>query len=83
MKLCGQRFWEFISGDENLYTDIIEPLGSKAKQRNADFSREYAKVLNKFTINFAQDYCDSTGEILWIGLVKFNSGNRAIELSQS
>src|SRR3989338_2079224 len=27
LKLCGQRFWEFISGNENLYTDIIEPLG--------------------------------------------------------
>ena len=27
LKLCGQRFWEFISGDEDLYTDIIEPLG--------------------------------------------------------
>ena len=23
VKLCGQRFWEFISGDENLYTEII------------------------------------------------------------
>ncbi|HPK53898.1 MAG TPA: PmeII family type II restriction endonuclease, partial [Smithellaceae bacterium] len=23
LKLCGQIFWEFISGDENLYTDII------------------------------------------------------------
>jgi len=23
LKLCGQRFWEFISGNENLYTDII------------------------------------------------------------
>ena len=23
--MCGQQFWEFISGDENLYTDIIEP----------------------------------------------------------
>ncbi len=27
LKLCGQRFWEFISGDDTLYTDIIEPLG--------------------------------------------------------
>ena len=27
LKLCGQRFWEFISGNPNLYTEIIEPLG--------------------------------------------------------
>ena len=26
-KFCGQEFWRFISGDGDLYTDIIEPLG--------------------------------------------------------
>ena len=30
-KYCGQVFWEFIGGDENIYLDIIEPLGHKAK----------------------------------------------------
>lgn len=30
-KYCGQIFWEFISGDRELYTEIIEPLGHKAK----------------------------------------------------
>lgn len=34
LKLCGQRFWEFISGNKNLYTEIIEPLGHKAKEKN-------------------------------------------------
>ncbi len=34
LKLCGQRFWSFISGNEQLYTEIIEPLGHQAKQRN-------------------------------------------------
>jgi len=33
IKLCGQRFWEFISGNENLYTEIIEPLGHRAKEQ--------------------------------------------------
>lgn len=74
LKLCGQRFWEFISGDENLYTDIIEPLGHKAKEKNDKFSEEYAKVINKFTIEFATEYCDSDGSIRWEKLVKFNSG---------
>src|SRR5579883_691583 len=31
LKYCGQKFWEFISGDEELYTKIIEPLGHKAR----------------------------------------------------
>ncbi len=32
-KYCGQEFWEFISGDKDLYTEIIEPLGHKSKKR--------------------------------------------------
>ena len=74
LKLCGQMFWEFISGDETLYTDIIEPLGHKAKEKNEKFSEEYAKVINKFTREFATEYCDERGSILWEKLVKFNSG---------
>jgi len=76
LKLCGQRFWSFISGDENLYTDIIEPLGYKAKEKNEKFSKEYGKVINKFTVEFAKYYCDADGNILWDGLVKLNSGKK-------
>ncbi len=73
LKLCGQRFWEFISGDENLYIEIIEPLGHKAKEKNEEFTEEYAKVINRFTREFATEYCDESGSILWEKLVKFNS----------
>jgi hypothetical protein len=76
LKLCGQRFWSFISGDENLYTEIIEPLGHKAKERNERFMKEYIKVINKFTLEFMQEYCDSDGNILWEKIVHFNSGKR-------
>jgi len=74
LKFCGQRFWEFISGDENLYTDIIEPLGHKAKEKNEQFQVEYAKVINKFTLEFSKEYCAPDGSILWNKLVQFNSG---------
>lgn len=33
-KFCGQRFWTFISGDENLYQKLIIPLGHGAKEWN-------------------------------------------------
>lgn len=74
LKLCGQQFWEFISGNDALYTDIIEPLGQRARQKNESFKEEYAKVINRFTKEFATDYCDEQGSILWTKLVKFNSG---------
>ena len=73
MKLCGQKFWEFISGDENLYTDIIEPLGHQAKEKNEQFMQEYAKVVNKFTFEFIGTFCDADGNILWEKIVKSNS----------
>jgi hypothetical protein len=72
-KYCGQRFWEFISGDENLYIDLVEPLGNKAKERNNEFINSYSKMINKFTKEFIADFCKDSGEIDWEKLVKFNS----------
>jgi hypothetical protein len=72
-KYCGQNFWGFISGDKNLYTDIIEPLGHKAKERNNDFIEAYSKQINKFTLNFGKLFCNKNGAIDWEKLVKFNS----------
>jgi len=72
-KYCGQKFWEFISGDTNLYTEIIEPLGHKAKERNDDFMKSYSQMINKFTKEFTIDFCNNIGAIDWNKLVKLNS----------
>jgi len=72
-KYCGQRFWKFISGNENLYTDIIEPLGHMAKERNSEFQKSYAEMINKFTKEFILGFCFDSGEINWNKLVEFNS----------
>ncbi len=73
LKLCGQQFWEFISGDKDLYTEIIEPLGYKAKERNDAFMISYSQMINKFTKEFTTDFCKESGEIDWQKLVTFNS----------
>lgn len=72
-KYCGQRFWEFISGDANLFTELIEPLGHKAKERNDDFIQSYSLMINKFTKEFISEFCKDNGEIDWDKLVRFNS----------
>ena len=72
-KYCGQEFWKFISGEEDLFIEIIEPLGYKAKEKNETFMKSYAQMLNKFTKEFTTDYCKESGEIDWEKLVKFNS----------
>lgn len=73
-KYCGQEFWEFISGNSNLYTEIIEPLGHKAKERNEEFLQYYSNMLNQFTNEFIEEFCKENGEIDWNKLVEFNSG---------
>ena len=75
-KYCGQKFWEFISGDKNLFIDIIEPLGVSAKQRNEEFQKTYSQLINKFIKEFSTDFCSKSGEIDWVKLVKYNSMSR-------
>lgn len=72
-KFCGEKFWTLISGDANLYLDLIEPLGNKAKLRNEEFQIEYDKVTNRFTKLFLEKYCLPDGSMDWGKIVKFNS----------
>jgi hypothetical protein len=73
LKLCGQDFWELVSGNKNLYLEIIEPLGYKAREKNEEFTSSYSDIINKFTQEFANDFCID-GRIDWNRLVKYNSG---------
>jgi len=75
-KYCGQTFWELISGNPELYVRIIEPLGHKAKERNDEFLEEYSEIINRFTLEFSQQFCRD-GRIDWDALVRFNSSASA------
>ena len=75
-KYCGQYFWEFISGESELFTEIIEPLGHKAKEKNDDFVKSYSQMINKFTKEFSNTFCKTSGEIDWDKLVRFNSAKQ-------
>lgn len=75
LKVVGQNFWYLISENENLYTDIIEPIGYRAKEHNEAFYTERGRVINRFTKQFVERFCDSSGAIDWVRLVEFNSGN--------
>lgn len=76
-KYCGQHFWEFMSGNNNLFTEIIEPLGYKSKLKNDEFLASYSKMINQFTKEFIEVFCKQNGEIDWIKLVEFNSGKKS------
>lgn len=75
LKVVGQNFWYFISENKDLYTDIIEPIGYRARQHNDAFNEEKSRVVNRFTKAFIEGFCDETGAIDWVKLVEWNSGN--------
>jgi len=72
-KYCGQEFWEFISGNKDLYTELIEPLGHQAKEKNEEFMLSYTQMINKFIREFSNNFCKKNGDIDWQKLVEFNS----------
>lgn len=75
IKVVGQNFWYLISDNKELYKEIIEPVGYRAKEHNEVFFREKSRVVNRFSKLFLEDYCFDNGDINWNKLVEFNSGN--------
>lgn len=76
LHIGGQSFWHLISGDKNLYIDLIEPLGHEAKKHDEAFQDEKDKTYNRLTREFMNEYCEEkTGAIDWPKLVEFVSGN--------
>ena len=73
--MVGQNFWYLISENENLYTDIIEPIGYRAREHNETFLKEKSNVINRFTKLFTEMFCREDGAIDWVKVVEFNSKN--------
>lgn len=72
-KYIGKEFWSLISGIDEFYTDIIEPLGKAIKGRDLDFKAEYDKKLNELTHGLLNEYCQNN-ELDWVKIVQVNSG---------
>lgn len=75
LKVVGQNFWYLVSENRDLYTDIIEPIGHKAKENNERFVYERSRLTNRLTKAFVDNFCDKSGAIDWLKLVRSNSGN--------
>ena len=72
-KLCGQDFWYFISDSQDLYTDIIQPLGYRSKQRNGEFQEAYDNFINNLVFEFLSKYRNPDGSVAWERLTRFVS----------
>jgi Type II restriction endonuclease EcoO109I len=75
LHIGGQSFWELISGEPNLYMDIIEPIGHRAKEFNAAFGDKKEYALNRMVREFTSRFCRDDGSIDWQEIVEFVSKN--------
>jgi hypothetical protein len=71
---CGQDFWKLISGDELLFTEMIDLFGHRMNESEAQYRRKYAQHLNTLTKEFL-DHFSRDGVIDWEKLVRFNSAS--------
>jgi hypothetical protein len=74
-QVCGQNFWYMITGSESFYKEIMEPLGHRAKELNDSFNKGKARLINRLTKDFLNEFCDDSGIILWDKVVEYNSHN--------
>lgn len=71
-KICGQAFWELISGDNDLYKKIIQPLDKEAKKRDDEFKELYAKKINEMTKDIVELFY-SKDNLDWDKIIEYVS----------
>jgi len=72
-KYAGQDFWHFVSGDDNLYREIIKPIDEEARSRDEEFKRIYDGKVNGMVKEFSNIFLDAEGLIDWVKLVDYVS----------
>ncbi len=75
-KYAGQEFWKFISGDDNLYREIIAPIDAEAKLKDEAFRAAYTAKVHELTLDFSLNFL-SEGQIDWSKLVEIRFRARA------
>ena len=78
VKLCGQDFWFLVSGEADMYREIVEPLGFQAQARNDEFAEAYGRALTRFTKDFTAAFCGSDGSINWAAIIDLNSRSKQL-----
>jgi len=76
-KYAGQDFWHFISGDSELYREIIKPIDEKAREKDETFKKSYAAKINEMTQDFTNNFMTKDNQIDWLKLIDFVSKRKS------
>ena len=81
-KYAGQEFWQFISGDENLYREIIAPIDKEARHKDETFKKAYTAKINEMTQDFMTSFI-TNNQIDWMKLIDYVSKREETKLAAS
>lgn len=71
-RYCGQEFWFFISGDNELYQTIIMPLDREVKKRDDAFKELCSRAVNNLTKDLLDNFSNN-GALDWPKILDFVS----------
>ncbi len=69
--VSGQAFWTEISGDTDLYLKLIRLMKDAPQKHKTEFMKGWDAIVNRFTKEFLEDFCNADGTIDWEKLIRF------------
>ena len=69
----GQAFWAEMTGDPDFYLKLIRLMRDEPLKHREQYAPAWYGAINRFTVEFAQDFCFPDGRIDWEKLVRFIS----------
>jgi Type II restriction endonuclease EcoO109I len=72
----GQVFWEEITGDSDFYLKLIRLMKDVPAKNRPRYRALWDQAVNRFTVEFIQDFCQPSGAIIWEKLVELTSSKK-------
>ena len=72
LKLCGQKFWELVTGDNDFYKKLIKPLDKEVKKQDDIFKETYIQKINEMTKDLI-DLFYTKNKLDWDKIVEYVS----------
>jgi hypothetical protein len=69
----GQAFWSEITGDPAFYLKLVRLMKDQPAKHREKYGPAWDAAVNRFTVEFARDFCLANGRIDWEKLARFVS----------
>lgn len=76
----GQEFWKELTGDDEFYLKLITLMKDEPLKRMDEYKSDWDATVNRFTKEFAEDFCLGDGHIDWEKLTQFVSAREPLKL---